>query len=373
MQRRALIAIIMLLITWGTAYAEDKRPAPGKDQTLRLLRSSDSRDIAWGAWLAGEHKPEGAAALVVACLETHTEPRGPKVHWLARANLVDAAIRLRARPSHALLVRLAGSHPEAATILAIRDARTANRTLLAMFDHYDGQATWSARAWLAFGNHMQARKTPGFGLRALAGLKFRRRLRVWDRYGPYPEYRRPGGSVPGDGGMRVPEGYPPIAMHGLTLRAGTRTTVLAGGTRPVHAYRGVWTEKRIGFGSVDQPNRVDCRLEWIAGWLAEPRVPARPRVVAPPRTGVIDVRLTGRQPWVREVNAIQKALYDHYWSVVRELMQRGLLREIEAVRLLPSFEFKVVDERKYKRKPLPAFPDLKPRNPWRERRRKTRR
>ncbi len=372
MHRRALIAIIMLLTTWGTAYAGDKHPAPGQDQTLRLLRSSDSRDIAWGAWLAGEHKPDGAAAMVVQCLEASTKPKGPKVHWLARANLVDAAIRLRARPSHAALVALSGSHTAAATVLAIRDARTAHQSLLAMFDRYDGRSPWNARAWLALGNHMQARKTPGFGMRALAGLKFTRRVHVWDRYGPYPEYRGPSGAIPGDGTIRVPKGYPPIAMYGLTLTAGTRTSVLAGGTRPVHTYRNVWTKKGIGFGTVGQPNRVDCRLEWITGWLDEPRVPVRPRVVAPPRTGVIDVRLTGRQPWVREVTAIQKALYEHYWSVVRELMRRGLLREIEAVRLLPSFEFQVVDERKLKRKPLPAFPELKPRNPWRERRRKRR-
>jgi len=382
MQTRVLVMIALLLLLWpnatpsAEAEREGAKAAPTAKDTLRLLQASEPGRIAWGAWLAGEHGQRETGRLLLKRLADCTELEWSPAAWALQSALLDAAIRLGLLPTSDNLLQLADVHDAAVSTLVITHPRTPATTLLAIYDRYERESTYNVRAWLALGNTMQARKTAGFGMRVLAGLRFKRRLRVWDRYGPYPPYRGPGGFLTGHGRLRIPEGFPPIAVYELSLQKHKENRFLALGPRPVFVSRHVETQRKYYSGVGGSPDRVDCALEWLAAWFSEParavegrRTPPDPVAVLP-KEGTIDLRYTGRQPWKRELYTAQRALHERYFDMARALLRRGILREIEAVRLKPAFEFEVLDERVHTRRPLPAFPQLEPRNPWREGRRR---
>jgi hypothetical protein len=188
-------------------------------------------------------------------------------------------------------------------------------------------------------------------------LELRRRVHIWDEDPPYPLFREPGDSVPGDWRGRVPEGFPPVASYVLSFEKYTEKewSLLADGIHPVYARRYVNRGDIIGGGASGcwpEP-RDEYRHEWLTASLEGTDVPALPLYET------VDIKWTGgRQPWSRRTRMAVENLYDDFRAWRDALHARGLLTDRARRTVRPKIELKVVDRRRYQRDPLPPFPEI---------------
>jgi len=374
--RAAVLLALLLLASSAPAWAAppDVGPqarGPTVEDTLARLRDGTSRDVAWGAYEAGRAGIREAEPLILERLAACARAPGGREAWAVRANLLDAAIRLRIMPARHVLVDLARRHPETVATLLSRAAHPPPATLLAVFDVFDAVAG-EIEPWLALGNRLRALHTPGFAVRLLRKLGLHRRLQVWSEEGPYAGWRGASGHVVGCGYARVLPGYPPFPRYRLALQGGTGYELLSDGAHPVYARRWETRNERVWFCSVPPSERrqQDCRRAWLAedpyglARAAEPGVRRSDPASFPAYNAVIDMRYRGHQPWDRELRAHIEGLCAAYWARVARLVAAHRVTESEARTLCPVVEFKVVDKRDDKRHALPPIPVGKAMNPW---------
>ncbi|MCU0724200.1 MAG: hypothetical protein MUE73_00175 [Planctomycetes bacterium] len=346
---------------------------------LRQLASPEPREVAWGARFAGETGLREAVPGLLAVLRREAGAELDRESLFLRATVLDALIRLGAEVPAADLLPHAKDLLVPAVVIALSRRPADHRPELSRL--FDELETGDPDAWLAAGNLLFALRAPEFAARLLGRLRMDLRVRVFSDDKPCLE---PGGSVTGCSYADVPEGWPPLAVYKLggpppsdwpaSLPPLLPRFLVADGIRPIFARR-VGGERVWFCCAGDGTDRDECRAEWLAELLRGARAkPGKddvrrrrwwrlrpldlPLDLGPPARIVVDVRWTGRQPFLRQVRAEEEALRATFRDGVRHLAAAGVLTREEGRALRPEVRVTVDDRRTDRRAPLPPLAPL---------------
>ena len=376
---RLVLPLLLGLIALATEVrAEPIDRSPRLAETLRNLASDELRDRAWGAYRASENRFLDAAPLIRRNLARLPRRDTDKGTAIARAACLDAIARLNVRLPPGELTRHAfGEHVGAVLVLLTRRDPVPVRPLLEILDR--DEEDLGTAGWLATGNLFLARRAPGFAARVLGRIETEIEVRVRS----VADFRAPGFVICSDGAYRLPEDFPPLVLHALSVRKSEGATLLAPGIRPVFVER---EERRngSGCGSVTtdrEPDRNDYRAEWIDHILRQAGArPPRDGIrrhrwwrlrpvewetkLGPPGHARVAVRWAGKAPFRRQLRLEAEACHVTFWNTVRVLMKAGWVAPDEARLLTPRIRYRVRDQRSRR---TPSLPEVSPppaTNPW---------
>lgn len=283
--------------------------------------------------------------------ESVTDEKTDDATYVARMVVLDALVGLSARvPADEILPHLGGGGLAGAAALALGIQQNDDGILLAMLDRYDG--VLCEEAWLAVGNRLLARRTPGFGRRLLERLTVRLIVLADDREEPGARWREAGGSICWDGFLRVPEGFPPVPVRGA-WPADLGGDVVIPGPRPVALSRGVATEGVVGFGGTGPFDEWDeARLEWLAALLGE-EVAALGVEARTSRSVAYGSAVDFRRRVVASCDAERAKVL----ALADRCVRAGILSPEDRAGLVPRLRVKVIDRRAQPRRPLPEVPE----------------
>lgn len=308
----------------------------------RLLRSGDTRERAWGAYLAGLHGLNDEAPRLVEMLADPALAGGGWQEARALQAALDALIRLDAEVPAETLLPLRQSSPDEVFILLAREPRQNRQALLSLFADEAPDPRW-----LAAGNLLAETRAPGFAARLLAGLKIEARVYVYDSEGDHG-YNGGGGCGSGGGGrvFRSPDGYPPVFYYFLTTANARGAVVAAPGRRTV--YYGRSTSPSGGEYGCGLP-RDEYRVGYVAELLGTTREFLK--LEARPSREVVcrDAPQCGRA-----LAAVRDEIVGAYAEALRQLLDAGLLDAAEAAESKPDITLRLHDSRERTRFPLPS-------------------
>jgi hypothetical protein len=376
--RLAILLNLILVVLAADAPAESSDRSDRLENALRQLASGELRDRAWGAYRASEHRLQDAVPLIrrnLGRLPGRDTDRGVAV---ARAAGLDAIARMNVTlPPDELTPHAFGEHVGAVLVLLMRMDPAPVESLLGVLDRHD--AGLGTVGWLATGNLLLARRTPGFAARVLARLETQIEVQVRS----VADFRAPSAIICSDGMYRLPDDFPPLVLYALSQRKSKEDTLLASGIRPVYVHR---QERRNGgrFGTVTgcrDPDRNDYRAEWIDHILRQagatlPRDGIRRHrwwrlqpvewgtKSGPPGHVRVAVRWAGEAPFRRQLRREGEACHVTFWDTVRALVEAGWVDPEEARRLMPRIRYRLRDQRSRRAVPLPTLQPPPATNPW---------
>src|SRR5262245_33521720 len=165
---RASRASCVLALTAGSLYAQDA------DSISRRLRANDPKSVAWGGYLAGEHRVREAMPHLIATLESPRLRQAGREWKGARFAVLDALILLDAQPPADLLVRYYKEHREQVLIL-LSEPRAGRDDIL-----LKSLKTESGILWYAIAGLLLETKASGFAAALIEDLRLRIDVSVVD-------------------------------------------------------------------------------------------------------------------------------------------------------------------------------------------------
>lgn len=230
-------AAVLAAIAGGRAVCQTVR-APDAHECVRAadhLHSQPLQEKAWGAYLAAACRmpnlaDEIAAELVrldpeaVAKSTWDSEP-----FWVAHS-MLDALIQLRQPIPASVLAPATKGFPAEGTILMLQNALE-NRALLAEVHARPGGAEWVAAS-----NALARMRAVGFAATLLGEIRLTHWIVVSDDGMP-PGRGFAGSLASGSPTMRVPAGFPPIAVYRLTAQHAPGDELVSDGATPIYSTR----------------------------------------------------------------------------------------------------------------------------------------
>ena len=301
-----------------------------------LLKSQDSKEQAWGAWLAGE----GQMSEVIPLLEEVVTKRLKGDDWLedylpSQAAL-DSLIKLRSPVSAKLLSEMYSKWPIQALILM------SNRnqfTELAPDDAafiLDLAAKETGYRWFAAANLLLRHRVAGTAAFLLRDMEVNANLCVISEKDGiwYPcAVGGIGGFSGGDGGSGNAEGYPTFTHYYLT-GANSGNTLLANGPTPIYYASVVSRPGTTSGGAIHEiggPNTKD-KFQYLESLLN------RPGTTLPLQAAEYREFRPGEQKSLEsEISDFKADILKRYEILLQVLIQANLLTEEEKV-ALPSLK-----------------------------------
>jgi hypothetical protein len=324
---------------WGKARAEIVQLAQ------RELRTGVARDVAWGAFRAGEYRLSECTPDLLAALDA--PPQGDRLEQHAMlAALLDAAVQLRADVPPGIVRRYWDQWPVQAAIL-FSYAKSPDRDAVLL------ELLRSARGlrWHAAANMLLLTRAPGFAAHLLSELRLVMRVTVSDEGNTASGGGTAGVSV-GDGIGVNPSGFPPFAMYRFEIGATAGDVVLVSGPRTVYYSRTVEYRYQFGVSTVESGFSDANPLAYVlqlTGSTESLALSARLR----PSTSL--AWKSGEQV-VRDVAAARAELTRAYGQLVAALQRAKRLTADEAQRYTsPTIEVVLTDARTDRSQPLPQI------------------
>jgi hypothetical protein len=308
--------------------AVDIRIISDETRITPLFASYDPLSHAWAAWFAGESgNPEWAPVLEEKLKKTLANGREDIRTALIIDTLVDAMIRLDAKPSADLRQALYRRRPWEALILMSRLGSGANADLL------DLLGISSDVLWAGTANVLLSNKAPGFVVRLLAPLQLSAQLIVCYSEADCPNggFGTGGPHFGGDGGgpMELLVSGPPWPTYSLSTKG---NTLLADGPIKVYYDRKVFvtdtnprTTGLVGLdspGAPGTPSSADL-LNYIAA--SAPGVTLGIQVYEERKTVFKD-----DAQMKAEAEVFRKDILRRYASLLEQLQKAGVLTAAEA-------------------------------------------
>jgi hypothetical protein len=310
-------------------------------EAARLLKSDETKERAWGAYLVGLHGLKEHAPLLVSMLEDEKLSGGGWQEAFARHAALDALIRLDAEVPAESLLPLYQREPDEVLILLAREPEKNQQALLGLFDDDAPDARW-----LALGNLLSAQRTQGFAARLLGGLKIEASVYVYDREGDHNiGGGNNGGRGCGVGGSRD-ESLPPVAYYHLTTGARPGATVFVTGRQNVYYERTPWAAYcDVSWLALERDHvRVDYLADMLGTTEEDLGLDARPfREVVCKNSAQCRKALAGLRDEIRR----------SYSSALARLLERGMLDAAEVAELKPDITLNLTDYREKRAFPLP--------------------
>jgi hypothetical protein len=357
MNRVLCHSFICCLVLIGSPREQD--PTPGEQQTgpaapaytvevknriSRLIKSSSSKDLAWAAYLIGQHElKEFEPALTELLDASPTDEWG----WLVRTVVMDSLIRLRINLPPERLMLLYEQFPDEVLIIMAREPEENRDALFSIARNPERSICWVTAC-----NLLEETKAPGFAEFLLRDLETEISLLVTD----------PGTIGAGSGGgyassgcgpnmSEVPEDFPPIATYRLTDELSRDGVVIAPGPHPVLYDRDLnepgivhrpWSDKSIDWN--------EYRLEYLALLLERPTTELRLR-----KSYTHVITWANSKQYASEVIKIRESVIGDFEDLKKRLIDKERLTNSEAEELKPNMILNVIDARKNKTVPLPEI------------------
>lgn len=281
---RSHLAILVLALTAthtaralqpAIASIEKSKPAQQAvaeriERIRRDLAAVDMPQRAWGAWTASLLQlPELAPDILAALRRAATEPHSESLKFLLHA-LLDAAIRLDARPTSEDLAAIerVGYFQSQLLLLASRDPFTHAKYL------EDLRPMTAREARIATDNLLAV----GAPTRAVVLLLLDARVHVLVRVHDEGLGVGGGGFTAGVacGRLKVPEGFPPTVFYELVPAPVKNAQMLAEGSQPIVARRIVHLVRTIRFSSGIERHDASQHALDLLRWIAEDRAAESP-------------------------------------------------------------------------------------------------
>lgn len=317
--------VLVLALAAVPALAQGQGP-------LRLMESAKAKERAWGAYHAGEQRMRDAIPALRRL--AREDPQA------VRRRALDALIRLQAEVDLQELAPLGKRHPtEAFILLALHPKRNADGLLRFV------TADAPPLPWLAACNLLATAKDPRLAGRLLENLRLKLHLTVVDGDELCIGL---GGGAGGRfcGRIRIPAGWPPLAVYALTERQSADSRPLAPGLFPVYYERKLIVTTGGRGSSMSSFDRDARRVAYLAQLLDQPRLPIEP-------TRARTIRWQDGASFRREAGEIVRKCHADYREVLARLVAKKLLTEEARRALRPPIELLVADWRKDKSEPLP--------------------
>jgi hypothetical protein len=232
MMRWLLFLILQVVISDQALPQNISQEKPLEPASVKaLLESPDSKDQAWGAWLAGQGKLQEAVPLLQRIVENKIAVHGKAADEFLLDAALDALIQLEAKAPPALILKAYEKRPAHALVLLSKINAEADPLLL------DLGARASGPELLAIANMLLERRVPGTAALLLKNLKIEAYLYIVDeRNSEHPGEVMLGTPTYMIAGDRA-AGYPPLAYYWLTDEPRTGDVVLATGPRNIFYQR----------------------------------------------------------------------------------------------------------------------------------------
>src|SRR5581483_1330560 len=233
-----------------------------KEQIVRMLSSSNDKDRAWGAYLAGKHRFTELIPTLLKLFDTGFTDLIPEKGLVYRCAL-DSLIQMNAAlPSKILLPVFDHFRPEA-IILAANTPKDHEQEMLIMM-----QSNVNREEWMGLGNILSEQKTPGFAAMLLGDLHISVFVGVISDSNQGVGASGTGGATCGDGVISIPTGFPPVAFYQIKDTALNHSIVLSSGVYPIYYERHLMTEGNHGVGECHSTGDLDyARLQYLATML----------------------------------------------------------------------------------------------------------
>jgi hypothetical protein len=330
----------------------DRETAALVDSARRLLESEDPREQSWGAWTAAERRLTELAPLVEDRLRAALKQEKPKPRHIQA--LCDTLIqnhpilppedieRLREKGFGTLALIFAACKPEASHPMLLSIATKDS-------EDYD--------SWVAACNLLLRMKSANFTTSCLEKLRIECHVLLqiegsgWGSGGGARHTVRCG-----DGLLRRDEGWPPVVLYDITLKAAPGNILLAEGPANAFQRRNVY-HRDSGIGSVSSSNDRDAyRLECLRS-LADGDPNARDGMATASLKPSRTVIWKDADRLAQDLREIRRELREPWLELCRVLRQQDLLPPDFADDRFPAIRLKIEDHRPEEHKtPLP--PDL---------------
>jgi hypothetical protein len=332
----------------GVQRLDPARKDEVKSRVEQLINSSSSQDLAWAAYLIGQHEMKELAPTLIDLLDS-SPPDGWE--WILKNIVLDSLIRLQITVSSDKVLPLYERFPDQVLIIMARAPAENGDALLSI-----AQRSGRTVCWVMACNLLAETRAPGFAEFLLRSLEIELNVVVSDK-GGVGSGRGSGFAIGCGASGQYPDGFPPIAIYRLIDEPKRDAVVIAPGPHPVFYEREVYwlnsTNQRSG-GSRDQSvDRNLYRMEYLAFLLNK---------------GVEELKLknfyhhtiiwAGSKHYTTEVMRLKESIIKDFEHLKTTLVERELLSESEAEGLAPNLILTELDFRQNKSSPLPEVPGL---------------
>jgi hypothetical protein len=225
------VAVCVCLVAVAALSAQ----TPQCTEARELLGAAAWHDKAWGAYLAARCNLRDLTGTIASELEKAAPTAAPAASkaseesWAVQA-MLDALIDLDGTADPAVLLALQPNWPAEALILMLRNPKENRESLVSLRAN-----VLTGAAWLAAGNALAASRAPGFARILLGELTPTNTICITDP-GETEPHEEEQAAFGGPVDEQLPAGYPPIAVHFLTSKAGPGDSLAAAGPRPVYSH-----------------------------------------------------------------------------------------------------------------------------------------
>ncbi len=343
---RAIALVLCAVLLCPVATAQDrgevpdavaKREADSRATVAALLDSTDAKERAWGARIAGDQGLREFAPALVALAASKDE------NGRVRAAAIDALIRFDAEVPAETAESIHEDYPDEAIVLLAKPRDGVGPAMLSLA----GRETDDVR-WLGLCNLLAGMKAPGFAAALLRDLTVRVAVSVSEDGSGWGGGFGSGVSI-GCGGAGLPNGFPPRVDYRLTTSDARNAVVLAPGPRTIYYVRRV----DASGDSVEDIDRDSARIEYLSWMLggAGLRRPGGEDVLAADIS--FQITWSDATEYEAKMRGIRKQVLQRYAWAVERLEEAGLLTEGEAKAAEPHVEIVVKDLRADRSTPLP--------------------
>lgn len=350
-----------LLGAWLSHAAVGQEPEPdparviGKTVERQLLlevqtrlQSKDLATIAWGGYLAAQHRVASAVPLLREALRDL--PQGEHRKYAAQA-LMDALIVHGSKASAEDLAPFRkGLNEGASLVLASKDPAAHREFLMKMH-----RATKTGRfsRWLVSGNLLAEAKDREFGRYLIAQLSYELKVNVCEKGEPvgFGVGGAFGGRF-GDGRFVTPLGFPPTVTYRVVTRPKVGDVLFSRGGRNAYYRRQVHHQRKVGSGVgeyIELRGRQQRRVDWLAAMLDTSfgRLPVEHSEL---------VTWTDAKALLAEVEKARASIASRHDRIVDRAVKAGWLKESERSDFGADVRVALRDQRKNRK---PALPDVK--------------
>ncbi|MBZ5500454.1 MAG: hypothetical protein LAP85_29010 [Acidobacteriia bacterium] len=264
-------------------------------------------------------------------------------------SMLGAEIRLGGDAPINVLTKLYESYPNEVTLLFARSSQKNADAILPLFEK---EKTVTAR-WLALGDLLLEGKARHFPLVLMRQMQ---RIDLSIAVTDFAGEGGIGGSL-GEGidEFKVPIGFPPIAIHDLSIQPKRDATVIATGPRTIYAnetivHPGESITVRNGGGFVfDYWDSNAYRYEYLAAVLEE-----LPKYETAFRRH-LNLTWNGQKQFIADVNSHCSERLQKYDLILSLLQKKDLIAPSDARTLQPKIILNISDFRRNKAVPLPEI------------------
>jgi hypothetical protein len=345
--QRASCSVLIAFALTTSVFAQAGNPTAADDalaqKIARQLSSDDPKAVAWGGYLATEHRMRGSVPDLVKAIASRRLQQS-RIEWSAARNAVfDALIQLGGHPPPNVLLPYYPEHREPVLILLSEPRPGRDEVLLKLLKEESGIP------WYAIAGLLLEVKAAGLAAELLRGLRLTLDVMVVDgppEYGPTSSFGHGGGI--GDGVLYPAPGFPSIATYSLWHSAVRGATVLAEGPHPVYHTRKQSPPDWIPSGpsglTIDAPDAKQ-RLEYLEE-LLEHWLPVEP-------VEKITLQWTTPERLRADVARHRERIGRKYGELIALAQKRKRLTAAEAKALVATIDVQVQDLRRNKSTRLP--------------------